>query len=163
MLSAGWWSKSHICSIFALPPQAKCPFFFLFLHECQVLKVLKCANKDPETSAGSLQTLQGSLFKMMKAETKQEVVKVDNFSIFWLCRAFNFCLSIQMTGPGSDQRLQLTHWCVFFMFKLTPHFQHLSLWSLTCSVFHLHRKLSCAVSFNPEENRSASGQEEIKV
>lgn len=39
--SAAWWFRSHICSIVALPPQAKCLFVFLFLHECQVLKLLK--------------------------------------------------------------------------------------------------------------------------
>lgn len=104
--------------------------------------------------------IQGSLFKM-RAETKQEVVKVDSFRIFWLCCAFNFYLSIQMTGPDSNQR-QLAHRCAFFMSKLTRHFQHLSVWSLSSSVFHLHRNFPCAVAFNPEETRSASGRGEIQ-
>lgn len=64
--------------------------------------------------------MQGSLLKMMRAEPKQEVVKVDSFSIFWLRSVFNFYLSFQMTGLDSHQTLQLAHRCAFFYVQTNP-------------------------------------------
>lgn len=121
VLSAAWWFRSHICSIVALLPQAKCLFVFLFLHECQVLKLLKIhRTKVGQKLSGQPADMQGSLLKMMRGETKQEVVKVDSFSVFWLCCVFNFYLSIQMTRPDSHQTLQLAHRCAFFYVQTNP-------------------------------------------
>lgn len=100
------------------------------------------------------QTWKRAFLKWWEQKLNRNGGNFDCFSIYGLCRAFNSFLSIQVTGPDSDQRLQLVHTGV-----CTRHFQHLSLWSLSGSFFHLHRKLSCAATFIPHETRSEQDRE----
>lgn len=157
---AKWLSKrirSHTCPLLAILHQEKC-FFFLFLHGCHVHGVLKCADKDLRRTkfnrADSLQTCKGAFLKWWEQKLNRKGWNLDCFSIYGLRRAFK---SFVHSGDRTRQRSETSaraHRCV-----CTRHFQHLSLWSLSGPFFHLHRKLSCALSFIPQETRSEEDRE----
>lgn len=101
--------KQNACLFFCFCMNVKCSSFW----KSTGLKV-------GQKLSGQPADMQGSLLKMIRAEPKQEVVKVDSFSIFSLRCVFNFYLSFQMTGLDSHQTLQLAHRCAFFYVQTNP-------------------------------------------